>query len=65
MTPTRAHVLYRKSTEPRAGFEIVADFRQWTVGFNWYRDSVHMIGSLWAFNLFVGPVRLGWWGVPT
>lgn len=42
------------------GLEVVVDLHQWLLGFNFYAG---VDWGLW--NVFVGPVRIGWmWGRP-
>lgn len=38
-------------------WEISIDLRQWMWGFNLYYD----LEDWQYFNIFIGPIRIGWW----
>lgn len=42
-------------------WELSIDFRQWVIGFNFYPTDTKVFGMKAIFNLFLGPIRLGWW----
>ncbi len=42
-------------------WELSFDWHQWTVGFNYYPANSKIWGMGQIFNLFIGPIRVGWW----
>lgn len=45
-------------------FEVVIDWRQWMIGFNYQSNAAtrYNIGGVWA-NVFIGPLRIGYFEV--